>query len=106
MEGRSFPGAFERREKLLYLGKFLQEFERYVKKALQTDSSVHRGPVGELGGGSFTGPFERKRECISGFFFLGPRGHSGLSPGAIWNFSKEQGSPELISDYGAQRACL
>jgi hypothetical protein len=29
-----------------------------------------------------------------------------LSLGAIWNFSKEKGSPELISDYGAQRAHL
>jgi len=38
-------------------------------------SSVHRGPVGEPGGGSFTGTYERKRKCISGFLFLGPRGH-------------------------------
>ena len=106
MEGRSFPGAFERREKFLYLGKFLQEVERYVKKVLQRDSSLHRDHVGELGEGSFTGTFERKRECIFEFFFLGPRGHSELSPAAIWNFSKEQGSPELISHYGAQRACL
>ena len=29
-----------------------------------------------------------------------------LSLGAIWNFSKKQSSPELISDYGAQRSCL
>ena len=54
--------------------------------------------------GSFTGTFERKRERISGFPFCGPRGHLELSLGAIWNFSKEQGSTELISDYGAQRA--
>jgi len=33
---------------------------------------------------------------------LGPGRHYKLSLGAIWNFSKEQGSPELISDYGAQ----
>jgi hypothetical protein len=26
--------------------------------------------------------------------------------GAIWNFSKEQGSPEFIRDYGAQKARL
>jgi hypothetical protein len=38
--------------------------------------------------------------------FLGPRGHEKLSLGANWNFSKEQGSTELISDYGAQRARL
>jgi len=50
--------------------------------------------------------FERKREYMSGFLFLEPRGHKKLSLGVIWNFSKEQGSPELISDYGAQRALL
>jgi hypothetical protein len=37
------------------------------------------GPVGEPGVGSFAGTFERKirlkRKCISGFLFLGPRGH-------------------------------
>jgi len=38
--------------------------------------------------------------------FLGPRGHQKLSLGAIWNFSEEQGSPELITGYGAQRAHL
>jgi hypothetical protein len=27
-----------------------------------------------------------------------------LRLGAIWNFSKEQGCTELITDYGAQRA--
>jgi hypothetical protein len=50
----------------------------------------------EGGGGSFTGSFERNRECISGFLYLGPRGHLKLSPGVIWNFSNEQGSPKLI----------
>jgi hypothetical protein len=34
--------------------------------------SVHRGPVGEIGRGSFTGTFERKRKYISGFLFLDP----------------------------------
>jgi len=29
-----------------------------------------------------------------------------LSLGVIWNLSKEKGSSELISDYGAQRARL
>ena len=36
--------------------------------------------------------------------FVGPRGHKKLSLGAIWNFNKEQGSPELVIDYGEQRA--
>jgi len=35
-------------------------------------SSLHRGPVGEPGGGSFSGTLERKRKCISGFLFLDP----------------------------------
>jgi hypothetical protein len=36
-------------------------------------SSIHRGPVGKPGSGLFTGTFERKRKCISGFpFFLDP----------------------------------
>jgi hypothetical protein len=34
MEGSSFPRAFERRENFLYLGKFYEEFERYLKNAL------------------------------------------------------------------------
>jgi hypothetical protein len=54
-----FPRAFERRDKFFYLGEFYKEFERYVK--------TWRG--------SFTGTFERKRGCISGFLFRGPRGH-------------------------------
>jgi len=35
-------------------------------------SSLHRGPAGEPVGGLFTGTFERKRKCISGFLFLDP----------------------------------
>jgi hypothetical protein len=31
MEGRFLPGAFERREKFLYSGKFYEEFEGYVE---------------------------------------------------------------------------
>jgi len=58
-------------------------------------SSLHRDRVGEPGGGSYTGTFERKRKCISGFLFLDPEDIKSL--GAIWNFSKEQGSSELIS---------
>jgi len=32
-------------------------------------SSPHTGPVGEDGGGSFTGTFMRKRKLIYGFIF-------------------------------------
>jgi len=34
MEGCSFPRAFERRDKFLYLGDFYEEFEKYVKEGL------------------------------------------------------------------------
>jgi hypothetical protein len=69
-------------------------------------SSVRRAPVEEPGGCSFAGTLERRKKSISGSLFLDPEDIKGLSLGAIWNFSKEQGSPELISDYGTQRACL
>jgi hypothetical protein len=45
---------------------------------------------------------ERKKS-IPGFLFLGPEDIK-ISLGAIRNFRKEQGFPELRSDYGAQRA--
>ena len=102
MEGRSFPRAFERRENFLYLGKLYEEFERYIKRAFETGSSLPRGPFGEPGGGSFTGTFEKKRECISGFLFIDPDDIKSC-PGALFYFSKEQGAPELVSDYGVQR---
>jgi hypothetical protein len=46
------------------------------------------------------------RHVYLGSFFLGPKGiNNSLSLGAIWNFiAKEQGCPEHVSDYGAQRA--
>ena len=39
-----------------------------------------------------------------GSFFLDPEDIKIWSLGVIWNFSKEQGFPELVSDYGAQKA--
>ena len=43
--------------------------------------------------------------CTSGLLFLRPRGHFDcLNLGAIRTLAKEQGSPELVTDYGAQRA--
>ena len=38
-------------------------------------SSLHNGPVGEPGREFVYGTFERKRKCVTGFFFLGPREH-------------------------------
>jgi len=32
-----------------------------LRKALDTDISLHRGPVAELGGDSLSGTFERKQ---------------------------------------------
>jgi hypothetical protein len=49
---------------------------------------------------------EKEREKHIWVLFLGPRGHNILSLGAIWNFSKEQRSTELVWDCGAQGACL
>jgi len=45
-----------------------------LRKALDTGISLHRGPVGEPGGDSLAGTFERKRMVYLGAF-LGPRGH-------------------------------
>jgi hypothetical protein len=46
---------------------------RYAKEGLVKQAALF--PAGEPEGGSLTGTFERTRECISGFFFLGPRGY-------------------------------
>jgi hypothetical protein len=67
--------------------------------------SLHRGPVGEPGGGSFAGTFERKEKYIW-VPSLDPEAIRTLSPGPSGTVVKGQGSPELILDYGAQRARL
>jgi hypothetical protein len=61
--------------------------------------------LGNLKGVRLLGLLRDRENAYLGSF-LGPRGHWKLRMGAIWNFSKEQGSTELISDYGARRACL
>jgi len=48
----------------------------------------------------------REKKMHIWVLFLDPEDITILSLGAIWNFSKEQGSTELLSDYGTQRACL
>jgi len=53
-------------------------------------ASLHRGPVGEPGEGSFAGTFERKEKYIW-IPFLEPEAIKILSLGAIWNFSKGTG---------------
>jgi len=57
---------------------------------MQNALSLHRGPVGERGGGSFAGTFERKEKYIW-VPFLDPENIKVLSLGAIWNFSKGTG---------------
>ena len=38
--------------------------------------------------------------------FLDPDYVSILNLGAIWNFVKDQGSHDLVSEYGVQRVCF
>jgi hypothetical protein len=59
-------------ENFFILENVCDNFERYVKKSPSTGSSLHRGPVGEPGGRSFTGTLEGKRKCISRFISLDP----------------------------------
>jgi len=51
---------------------------------------LHRGPVGEPGGGLFAGTSKRKEKYIW-VPFLDPEAIKILSLGAIWNFSKGTG---------------
>jgi hypothetical protein len=48
----------------------------------------------------------REKEKYIWVPFLDPEDINILSMGAIWDLIMEEGSPELISDYGAQRARL
>jgi hypothetical protein len=52
--------------------------------------SLQRGPVGERGGGSFAGIFERKEKYIW-VPFIDPEDIKILSLGAIWNCGKGTG---------------
>jgi hypothetical protein len=64
--------------------------EDMLRKVLDTGISLHRDPVGELGGDSLVGTYERKGLCIW-VPFLDPKDIKILSLGAIWNFGKETG---------------
>jgi hypothetical protein len=76
---------------------------RDMQNALQTSISLRRVPVGEPGGGSFAGTFDRKEGVYLGSF-LGHRGHYDSKSGGHLNILvKELGSPDLISDYGTHR---
>jgi len=74
-----------------FTGKLKDEVLREMQNALYTGLPLHRGPVGEPGGGLFAGgTIERKQKyiCVS---FLDPEAIKILSLGAIWNFSKGTG---------------
>jgi hypothetical protein len=63
-------------------------FLRDIQNALWTEIPLHRGPVGEPGGDSFVGAFEKIRTqvCLGSFF--GSEGYYDLSLEAIWNLVK------------------
>ena len=69
-----------------------EDFERYVKCPVNGPLSLphHRRPVGEPGGGSFAGTFERKEKHIW-LPFLDPEDIKILSLGVIWNSGKGTG---------------
>ena len=64
---------------------------RDMQNALQAGLPLHRGPVGEPGGGSFAGNFERKEKYIW-VPFLDPETITFLSLEAIWNCGKRTGT--------------
>jgi hypothetical protein len=66
--------------------------------------SLCRDPLGNQEEIRLPGSFERKKYTWVPFFHL--EDIKVLRLGAIWNISKRQGSPELLSDYGAQAARL
>ena len=73
-----------------------------MQNALYKGLSLHRGPVGNLEGVRLP-RLLREKKSISGFlsWTLRPlRFEVGEPSGTL---VKEQGSPELILDYGAQR---
>jgi len=52
--------AFGRRMKFLFIRRtFIEEFERHKRRLWKWASLSIGAPVGETGGGSFTGTFER-----------------------------------------------
>jgi hypothetical protein len=63
MGGRSFPRAFERRIKFLFIRRtFIQSSRDMYKKALEKCDSLIGAPLGNLERGLFLGDFERQRK--------------------------------------------
>jgi hypothetical protein len=92
LEGRSFLRAFE----------IKRYIKRYVKMPCKRVSLSMGAPLWNLEGILLPGLFERKGKYIW-VSFLDPEGIKILSLGPFGTLVKGQGSPELISDYGAQR---
>ena len=65
-------------------------FERFAKCPAGGPLSAWGGPLGEPGGGSFAGTFERQERYIW-VPLLDPEAINVLSMGAIWNFGKGTG---------------
>jgi hypothetical protein len=61
-----------------------------MHNALYMGVSLHKGPVGEPGGGSFAGTFQRKEKYIW-VSFLNLEAIKILSLEAIWKFGKGTG---------------
>ena len=79
--------------------------KRYVKMPCKWVSLSIGAPLGNLEGDRLPRLFERKGNYIW-VAFLDPENIKVLCLGTVRNLVKGQGSHELISDPGAQRACL
>ena len=98
MEGVSFPRAFERREEFIYLRKFLSNWRDMLNVPCKRAALSIWALLGYLKWVRLLGLLrERENEYLGSFSW---------TQRTFWNFSKEQGCPELISDCGAQRSRL
>jgi hypothetical protein len=66
-------------------------FLRDIKNVLQAGLSLHWGPFGESGGGSFAMTFERKEKYIWVPFWTQRPLRFKSGRGGIWNFGKGTG---------------
>jgi hypothetical protein len=99
VEGRIFLGAFLSRGIFM---RFLRDRQMPCKQVSLSIGAL----MGNMEGALLSG-FLRERKSTSGFLSWTQRTlRFYISLGAIWNFSKEPGYPELKSDCGAQRAHL
>jgi hypothetical protein len=74
MEGRSFPGAFERRKKFLYVGEiFMRNLKSMQKKGLVNGQLFPYGALlRNLEGARLLGLLRGKENAYLGSFFLDP----------------------------------